>query len=59
METMLGDVEKFIKARGMTPSAFGRQSVGDPKLVFELRQGRELRSKTAQRVRDFMLTAKA
>jgi hypothetical protein len=34
----------------MTPTRFGRDAVHDPRLVFDLRRGRELRPQTAARV---------
>jgi hypothetical protein len=47
---LLNLVEAAIKAKGMTPSGFGRAVNGDPSLVFNMREGRELRHDTAQRV---------
>jgi hypothetical protein len=39
----------------MAPSAFGGQAVGDPSLINNLRDGRELRYRTTLKVRDFMI----
>ncbi|MEJ7777000.1 MAG: hypothetical protein WKF52_06420 [Sphingomicrobium sp.] len=38
----------------MTPTRFGREAVGDPNLIPQLRDGRELRAATAQRVVDYL-----
>ncbi len=38
----------------MAPTRFGREALGDPKLVFDLRAGRILRISTAQRVSAFL-----
>jgi hypothetical protein len=38
----------------MAESTFGRLAVGDWKLVSQLRAGRELRRRTAERVREFI-----
>lgn len=46
-------IESFIAAKGMTPTAFGRRFAGDPLFVFQLRGGREPREAT----RDKILTA--
>jgi homoserine dehydrogenase len=43
-------VETFIAARGWTPTRFGRTIAGDPLFVFDLREGREPRSDTRQRI---------
>lgn len=47
-------VEKFITEREMTPTQFGKQFAGDPLFVFQLRDGREPRSQTRQRIVDAM-----
>lgn len=36
----LAEVERYIKANDMSPTAFGRRAVNDPNLVFALREGR-------------------
>ena len=51
---LLWRVEKFLRATGMAPTRFGRESIGDPCFVFELREGREARSVTAGRVLRFI-----
>ncbi len=43
-------VEAFIAARGWTATRFGRVIAGDPLFVFDLREGREPRSETRQRI---------
>jgi homoserine dehydrogenase len=43
-------VEKFITEREMTPTQFGKQFAGDPLFVFQLRDGREPRTQTRQRI---------
>lgn len=43
-------VEKFISEKEMTPTQFGKQFAGDPLFVFQLRDGREPRSQTRQRI---------
>ena len=43
-------VESFISSRGWTPTRFGRTIAGDPLFVFDLREGREPRSDTRQRI---------
>ncbi len=38
----------------MPPTRFGREAIGDPKFVFQLREGREPRSATVRRVLDYL-----
>lgn len=51
---LLDRVEAHIKRLRMPPSRFGREAVGDPKFVFDLRRGRELRTRTVRRVLDYL-----
>jgi hypothetical protein len=56
---MLIRIEQFIKARRMPPTRFGRDALGDPNLVFQLRDGRELKPNTAARLKAFLDRAEA
>ncbi len=47
---LLHRIERHLKATRMPPTRFGREAVGDPKFVLQLRDGREPRSKTVARV---------
>lgn len=51
---LLDRVEKLLKARRMPPTRFGREALGDPKFVFDLRDGREPRSATIRRVTEYL-----
>jgi hypothetical protein len=50
----LSQIETFLRDSGMSASAFGSKSVGDPNLVFELRAGRSPSFRIAQKAIDFM-----
>lgn len=50
IEAFKTQVEKFIAEREMTPTQFGKTFAGDPLFVFQLREGREPRSQTRQRI---------
>lgn len=56
MNELLAEIETFLARDGIGISAtrFGEMALGDRHLVRQLRDGRELRSKTASKVRDFM-----
>ncbi len=47
---LLERIEKHLKSRRMPPTRFGRAAVGDPRFVFDLREGREPRTSTVRRV---------
>ena len=53
---LLRDVEKFLKLSNIPAARFGRQAMGDPRFVFDLRNGREPRQRTVERVRAFLET---
>jgi len=47
-------VEAFIESHGFKPTEFGRQAVGDPSFVLNLRRGRSPTLATADKVLTFM-----
>ena len=51
---LLQAVEQHIKATRTPPTRFGRDSVGDPRFVFDLRAGREPRRTTVERVMRYL-----
>ena len=53
-EQFLDRVEAFLTASGLKPSEFGRQSVGDPSFVVNLRRGRSPTLATADKVVAFI-----
>ncbi|ODP36697.1 hypothetical protein [Sphingomonas turrisvirgatae] len=54
---ILGKVERYLREHGVAQTRFGRMAVGDPRLVGDLRNGRELRPATRERVEAFMAGA--
>ena len=58
-EQFLSRVEAFLQASGLKPSEFGRQSVGDPSLVLNLRRGRSPTLATADKVLAFIARLEA
>ncbi len=51
---LLRDVEKFLRHSSVPAARFGREVMGDPRFVFDLRNGREPRPLTVARVRAFL-----
>jgi len=51
---LVSDIRGFLKSHGMAPTRFGILATGDPSLVADLEAGRDLRSRTLDRVRSFM-----
>jgi hypothetical protein len=48
------EIDSYLSATGLTPTAFGDKAASDPNFVFELRNGREPRRSTIAKVRAFM-----
>jgi hypothetical protein len=51
---LLREVEKFLRQNDTAPTRFGREVVGDPRFVFDLRNGRDPRPQTIARVRAYL-----
>jgi dihydropteroate synthase len=50
IEAFKQSVETFLSTHGWTATRFGRDLAGDPQFVFDLRDGREPRTDTRQRI---------
>lgn len=53
---LIREIERFLKRTGMPPTKFGRLAAQDPRLVGDLRNGREPRAAMTSRVEQFMNT---
>lgn len=51
---LLQRIERHLRVRRMSPTRFGREAVGDPNLLSQIRDGRELRAATVQRIVDYL-----
>lgn len=51
---LIGKIERFLASTGMPVTRFGRLAVRDPRLVGDLRNGREPGPAMTQRVEHFM-----
>jgi len=49
---LVDEILAALRASGMSKAEFGRLSVNDPRLVYDLEKGRELRIATQKRVND-------
>lgn len=47
-------IERFLKRTEMPPTRFGRLAARDPRLVFDLRNGREPRPRMVARIEAFL-----
>jgi hypothetical protein len=43
-------IKLYMRRTRMAPTRFGREAVGDPRLISDLRNGRELRETTVARI---------
>ena len=53
---LLPMIERFLREHDMPPTRFGRDCARDPRLVFDLRLGREPGDRVRRRVEHFMNT---
>lgn len=53
---LIRDIEKFLRRTGLAATRFGRLAASDPRLVFDLRNGRDPRKPMVRRVEHFMNT---
>jgi sulfate adenylyltransferase subunit 2 len=53
-DTFLGDVERFLAHASIDATALGKQALGDPSFVFDLRKGRSPSARTIDKVRNWM-----
>lgn len=54
--TLLRSVERFLREHDITATRFGRDAVRDPRLVLDMRRGREPGERMKCRVEHFMNT---
>jgi hypothetical protein len=54
---LLEEVEKYLRQSDVAPTRFRREAVGDPRFVFDLRNGRDARPTTIARVRAYLEAA--
>lgn len=53
-QSFLREVERFLKRSKMDATAFGKEALGDPSFVFDLRKGRSPSGRTMDKVRAWM-----
>lgn len=56
MDTLLSDIEKFTANNGLSEWQFGELALNDRHFIRQLRDGRDLRMSTVERVKCFMAT---
>lgn len=47
-------IERFLRDQGLPPTKFGRLAARDPRLVLDMRMGREIRPEMEAKLRQFM-----
>jgi sulfate adenylyltransferase subunit 2 len=53
-QSFLSEIERFLEAAGLEPTALGKQALGDPNFVFDLRKGRSPSTRTIDKVRGWI-----
>lgn len=54
MDTLLEEIEAYLKATGETPAGFGKAALKDPSFVLRLRRGRNYTMATYRKVMKFI-----
>jgi hypothetical protein len=54
--SVLCRIDRYLKASAMAPTRFGRLAVNDPRLVGDLRNGREPGARVMARIEAFLAT---
>jgi hypothetical protein len=52
-------IERFLRHHDMAPTTFGRFSVGDPRLVHDMRRGRQFRADMERRIEAYIAAYEA
>ena len=50
----LSEIERFLESSGLEPTALGKQALGDPNFVFDLRKGRSPSTRTIDKVKTWI-----
>jgi len=53
-KTFLTEIDRFLLTSGIDPTSLGKQALGDPSFVFDLRKGRSPSTRTMNKVRGWM-----
>ncbi len=53
-DQFLYDIERFLKRTGIKPAPFGTMVLNDRSFVINLRAGKDVRTRTIEKVRAFM-----
>jgi hypothetical protein len=48
------EIDRFLARTATDPTSLGKQALGDPNFVFDLRQGRSPSTRTIDKVRNWM-----
>ena len=58
-QSFLLEIEAFLESAGLEPTALGKQALGDPNFVFDLRKGRSPSTRTIDKVRGWIAQQQA
>ncbi len=53
-QAFLAEIESFLAESRLDPTTLGKQALGDPSFVFDLRKGRSPSARTMEKLRRFM-----
>ena len=53
-KSFLSEIERFLESSGLEPTVLGKQALGDPNFVFDLRKGRSPSTRTIDKVKTWI-----
>lgn len=59
MRSLLTEIERHMRHTGVHKTRFGRDAIGDPRLIGDLKNGREPRPATTARILAFIAAREA
>ena len=58
-KSFLSEIERFLETAGLDATSLGKQALGDPSFVFDLRKGRSPSTRTIDKVRNWIQQQKS
>jgi hypothetical protein len=53
---LLAEIAAFCERSSMSAATFGKQAMGDPRFVYDIRSGRQCLPRTVEKARAFMVS---
>jgi len=54
-QKLTDQIDLFLATTGMSPTMFGKQAANDSALLFDMANGRAIKTRTVDKIKNFML----